>query len=148
MPRCVGKIERGPLHYAYLWKVAQGLTSRPVKFGTIVPDLIGTSIGNDHYAKQEELLFDLCDAMHDELTDLAGAGCAIIQMEEPNIHLVGIQRGGGGRSCPPSSSSRRSTGPSKACATRPKCGATRAGAIRRSSGCMRRTSRTRARCRS
>jgi 5-methyltetrahydropteroyltriglutamate--homocysteine methyltransferase len=100
MPRCVGKIERGPLHYAYLWKVAQGLTSRPVKFGTIVPDLIGTSIGNDHYAKQEELLFDLCDAMHEELTDLAGAGCAIIQMEEPNIHLVGIQRGGGGAQLP------------------------------------------------
>jgi 5-methyltetrahydropteroyltriglutamate--homocysteine methyltransferase len=100
MPRCVGKIERGPLHYAYLWRVAQGLTSRPVKFGTIVPDLIGTSIGNDHYARQEELLFDLCDAMHDELTDLAGAGCAIIQMEEPNIHLVGIQRGGGGAQLP------------------------------------------------
>jgi 5-methyltetrahydropteroyltriglutamate--homocysteine methyltransferase len=100
MPRCVGKIERGPLHYAYLWKVAQGQTRRPVKFGTIVPDLIGTSIGNDHYAKQEELLFDLCDAMHDELADLAGAGCAIIQMEEPNIHLVGIQRGGGGPQLP------------------------------------------------
>ena len=95
MPRCVDKIARGPLHYTYLWKVAQGLTSRPVKFGTIVPDLIGTSIGNDHYTKQEELLFDLCDAMHEELDDLAGAGCAIIQMEEPNIHLVGIQRGGG-----------------------------------------------------
>lgn len=95
MPRCVGKIERGPLHYTYLWKVAQGLTSRPVKFGTIVPDLIGTSIGNDFYAKQEDLLFALGDAMHEELDDLAGAGCAIIQMEEPNIHLAGIQRGGG-----------------------------------------------------
>ena len=33
--------------------------------------------------------------MRDELLELAGAGCAIIQMEEPNIHLVGIQRGGG-----------------------------------------------------
>ena len=95
MPRCVGKIERGPLHYAYLWKVAQGLTDRPVKFGTIVPDLIGTSIANDHYSTQEELLFDLAAAMHDELDDLASAGCAIIQMEEPNIHLAGIQRGGG-----------------------------------------------------
>jgi 5-methyltetrahydropteroyltriglutamate--homocysteine methyltransferase len=96
MPRCTGRIERGPLHYTQLWKVAQSLTSRPVKFGTIVPDLIGTSIGNDHYAKQEDLLFDLSDAMHDELVDLANAGCAVIQMEEPNIHLAGIQRGGGG----------------------------------------------------
>ena len=72
MPRCVGKVERGTLHYTYLWKVAQGLTARPVKFGTIVPDLIGTSIGNDHYAKQQELLFALADAMHDELDGSGG----------------------------------------------------------------------------
>jgi 5-methyltetrahydropteroyltriglutamate--homocysteine methyltransferase len=77
-----------------LWKVAQGLTTRPVKFGTIVPDVLGTSLGNDFYAKQEDLLFALSDAMHDELDDLANAGCRIVQMEEPNIHLAGIQRGG------------------------------------------------------
>lgn len=95
MPRCVDKIERGPLQYAALWKVAQGMTSRPIKFGTITPELIGTSIGNDYYATQEELLQDISAAMRDELLELAGAGCAIIQMEEPNIHLVGIQRGAG-----------------------------------------------------
>jgi 5-methyltetrahydropteroyltriglutamate--homocysteine methyltransferase len=95
MPRATGKVERGPLHYTYLWKVAQGLTMRPVKFGTITPELIGTSIGNDYYSKQESLLQDLSSAMREELMDLARAGCAMIQMEEPNIHLVGIQRGGG-----------------------------------------------------
>jgi 5-methyltetrahydropteroyltriglutamate--homocysteine methyltransferase len=96
MPRCVGKIERGPLQYTSLWKLAQGLTVRPVKFGTITPELIGTSVGNEHYAGQEELIRDISTAMREELVELAGAGCAIIQMEEPNIHLVGIQRGGGG----------------------------------------------------
>ncbi len=95
MPRAVGKIERGPLQYTTLWKVAQGMTARPVKFGTITPELIGTSVGNDHYANQEHLIRDVSMAMRDELLDLARAGCAIIQMEEPNIHLVGIQRGGG-----------------------------------------------------
>jgi 5-methyltetrahydropteroyltriglutamate--homocysteine methyltransferase len=95
MPRCVGKISRGPLQYASLWKVAQAMTSRPLKFGTITPEIIGTSVGNDHYAKPEELLWDLSTAMRDELSDLAGAGCAVIQMEEPNIHLMGVQRGGG-----------------------------------------------------
>jgi len=95
MPRCVGKIERGPLQYTYLWKLAQGLTARPLKFGTITPELIGTSIGNEYYARQEELLCDISAAMRDELLDLARAGCRVIQMEEPNIHLVGIQRGGG-----------------------------------------------------
>jgi 5-methyltetrahydropteroyltriglutamate--homocysteine methyltransferase len=95
MPRCVGKIERGPLQYPSLWKVAQGMTLRPVKFGTITPELIGTSVGNDYYSSQEELLRDISAAMRDELRELADAGCAVIQMEEPNIHLAGIQRGGG-----------------------------------------------------
>ncbi len=94
MPRCVNKIERGPLHYAYLWKVAQGMTNRPVKFGTITPELIGTSIGNDYYPSYKELLDDLSDAMREELTELARAGCPIIQMEEPNIHLAGVRRHG------------------------------------------------------
>ncbi len=97
MPRSVGKIERGPLQYSSLWKVAQGMTVRPVKFGTITPELIGTSVGNDYYSSQEELLRDISAAMHDELRELADAGCAVIQMEEPNIHLVGIQRGSGGQ---------------------------------------------------
>jgi len=30
----------------------------------IVPDLIGTSIGNDFYPTQQDLLFALADAMH------------------------------------------------------------------------------------
>jgi 5-methyltetrahydropteroyltriglutamate--homocysteine methyltransferase len=94
MPRAVGKVGRGTLQYTYLWKLAQGLTSRPVKFGTIVPDILGTSLGNDFYPTQQELLFALADAMREELDDLATAGCAIIQMEEPNIHLAGVQRGG------------------------------------------------------
>jgi 5-methyltetrahydropteroyltriglutamate--homocysteine methyltransferase len=95
MPRCVEKITRGPLQYTSIWKVAQGMTARPVKFGTITPELIGTSVGNDHYATQEELIRDISAAMREELLELAAAGCQIIQMEEPNIHLVGIQRGSG-----------------------------------------------------
>lgn len=97
MPRCVGKIERGPLQYTHLWKLAQGMTERPLKFGTITPELIGTSVANDHYSSQEQLLYDISAAMREELTDLARAGCRIIQLEEPNIHLVGIQRGGAGQ---------------------------------------------------
>jgi 5-methyltetrahydropteroyltriglutamate--homocysteine methyltransferase len=96
MPRCVDKIERGPLQYTALWKVAQGMTVKPVKFGTITPELIGTSVSNDYYKSQAELIRDLSSAMREELTELARAGCAIIQMEEPNIHLAGIQRGAGG----------------------------------------------------
>jgi 5-methyltetrahydropteroyltriglutamate--homocysteine methyltransferase len=94
MPRCVGKVERGPLHYTFLWRLAQGLTPRPLKFGTITPELIGTSVGNDHDASQQELFWDLSAAMREELLELAAAGCPVIQMEEPNVHLAGIRRGG------------------------------------------------------
>jgi 5-methyltetrahydropteroyltriglutamate--homocysteine methyltransferase len=100
MPRCVGTISRGPLHYTATWKLTQGLTTRPVKFGTITPELIGTSIGNDHYAKKEDLLHDISAAMREELLDVARAGCSVIQMEEPNIHLIGVQRGGTGGALP------------------------------------------------
>jgi 5-methyltetrahydropteroyltriglutamate--homocysteine methyltransferase len=72
------------------------MTSRPVKFGTATPELVGTSIGNDYYGSQEELLQDISSAMNEELAELARAGCAVIQLEEPNIHLISIQRGGGG----------------------------------------------------
>jgi 5-methyltetrahydropteroyltriglutamate--homocysteine methyltransferase len=94
LPRCVEKIERGALQYTSLWKLAQGLTTRPVKFGTITPELIGTSVANDHYATAEELFGDLSSAMREELRELALAGCPVIQMEEPNVHLAGIRRGG------------------------------------------------------
>jgi 5-methyltetrahydropteroyltriglutamate--homocysteine methyltransferase len=97
MPRCVGKIERGPLQYTELWRAAQQLTTRPVKFGTATPELIGTSVGNDHYARSEELFQDISDAMNEELVELARAGCPVIQLEEPNVHLMSIQRGGGGQ---------------------------------------------------
>src|SRR5580765_357762 len=30
MPRCTGKIARGPLHYTAMWKIAQSTTHRPV----------------------------------------------------------------------------------------------------------------------
>ena len=35
--------------------------------------------------------------MREELSSWRGAGCPIMQLEEPNIHLVSIQRGGGGQ---------------------------------------------------
>jgi 5-methyltetrahydropteroyltriglutamate--homocysteine methyltransferase len=95
LPRCVGKIERGPLHYAALWKVAQGMTAKPVKFGTITPELIGTSVANEYYPSHTELLADISLAMNEELLELARAGCRVIQMEEPNIHLVSVQRQAG-----------------------------------------------------
>jgi 5-methyltetrahydropteroyltriglutamate--homocysteine methyltransferase len=92
LPRCVGEIGRGRLQYADVWRTAQELTERPVKFGTITPEVLGLSIGNDHYASHEELIVALSDAMREELTELARAGCPVIQLEEPNVHLMAVRR--------------------------------------------------------
>ena len=92
MPRCVGKIGRGTLEYTDVWKTAQQMTDRPVKFGTITPEVLGLSIGNDFYEGHEELITDISNAINDELADLARAGCQVVQLEEPNIHLASVRR--------------------------------------------------------
>ena len=40
MPRIVGPVDRGEMQYAELWKTAQRLTKKPVKFGTVTPELV------------------------------------------------------------------------------------------------------------
>ena len=95
LPRCVGEVGRGPLQYTDLWRVAQGLTPRPLKFGTATPELIGNSIRNEFYERPDQLMWDLSTAMNAELAELARAGCRVVQLEEPNIHLISIRRGGG-----------------------------------------------------
>ena len=40
MPDLVGPVDRGTLQYTAVWRAAQRLTARPVKFGTITPELI------------------------------------------------------------------------------------------------------------
>jgi 5-methyltetrahydropteroyltriglutamate--homocysteine methyltransferase len=92
MPRCTGRIGRGQLQYAEVWRVAQELTDRPVKFGTITPEVLGLSLGNDFYDSHRALIRDLSDAIREELTDVALAGCRAIQLEEPNVHLTALRR--------------------------------------------------------
>jgi 5-methyltetrahydropteroyltriglutamate--homocysteine methyltransferase len=92
LPRCTGPIGRGHLQYADVWRVAQEQTERPVKFGTITPEVLGLSIANDFYPSYRELVTALSDAMREELTDVARAGCRVIQLEEPNVHLASLRR--------------------------------------------------------
>jgi 5-methyltetrahydropteroyltriglutamate--homocysteine methyltransferase len=92
LPRCTGRIARGQLQYSEIWKVAQELTERPVKFGTITPEVLGLSVPNDHYDSYRELIMDLSDAIHDELEEVAASGARAVQMEEPNLHLTSVRR--------------------------------------------------------
>jgi len=48
-PRIVGPVGRGRLQYTAMWKVAQRMTTKPIKFGTILPELIAVSVEDDYY---------------------------------------------------------------------------------------------------
>ena len=87
-PRIVGPVGRGRLQYTAMWKAAQRMTRRPVKFGTILPELLAASVEDDYYKDPIERTWALSEALNAELLDLAGAGCPVIQMEEPQIHMV------------------------------------------------------------
>jgi len=88
MPKIVGPVGRGELQYAEIWKTAQRLTSKPVKFGTVTPELVAFAVQDEHYPDLPSRIMALSDAMNEELHDVADAGCPAIQMEEPQIHLL------------------------------------------------------------
>jgi 5-methyltetrahydropteroyltriglutamate--homocysteine methyltransferase len=88
MPDLIGPVGRGTLQYAAIWKAAQRLTTRPVKFGTITPELIAMAVRDFHYKDLRKAIMAVSDALHEELVELVAAGCSVIQMEETQIHLL------------------------------------------------------------
>jgi 5-methyltetrahydropteroyltriglutamate--homocysteine methyltransferase len=91
LPKVTGQISRGALEYARIWKTAQRLTRKPVKFGAISGQMVATSVHDAHYKDRRQLMMALSETMNEELTELADAGCPVIQLEEPAIHgMVGV----------------------------------------------------------
>jgi 5-methyltetrahydropteroyltriglutamate--homocysteine methyltransferase len=88
MPPIVGPVGRGELQYTETWKTAQRLTTKPVKFGTISPDLVALGVEDRHYKDLRARILAISDAMNEDLADLAEAGCPAVQIEEPQIHFL------------------------------------------------------------
>ena len=88
MPKIVGPIGRGDLQYTAMWKTAQRMTSKPVKFGTITPELLAAAVDDKYYKDPVERVMALSNAINEELNELADAGCPVIQLEEPQIHMI------------------------------------------------------------
>jgi 5-methyltetrahydropteroyltriglutamate--homocysteine methyltransferase len=87
-PAIVGApVSGGPLEYAALYRVAQRLTTRPVKFGGITAQTLAKMLVNRHYPSERELILDLADIMNAEWRAVAAAGCPVIQLEEPRHHI-------------------------------------------------------------
>jgi 5-methyltetrahydropteroyltriglutamate--homocysteine methyltransferase len=90
-PAITGPVGRGELQYTEMWKAAQRLTERPVKFGTIAPELLAFTVQDTHYADVRDRIMAISDALNEELHVLADAGCPVIQIEEPQIHLAPVR---------------------------------------------------------
>jgi len=88
MPKIVGPIGRGDLQYAEMWKAAQRMTHKPVKFGTVTPELVAFAVQDTYYKDIRERIWAISEAFNEELHALADAGCPVIQMEEPQVHLL------------------------------------------------------------
>jgi 5-methyltetrahydropteroyltriglutamate--homocysteine methyltransferase len=88
MPSIVGPVKRGNLQYATMWKAAQRMTHKPVKFGTVTPELVAFAVQDFYYKDVRERIWAISDAFNEELHELADAGCPVIQMEEPQVHLL------------------------------------------------------------
>ena len=87
-PAVTDKITRGPLHFAAIWKTAQKMTNKSVKFGSISATCLPMMLWNEYYKTDQELVMDLAAALNEELRELADAGCPVIQVEEPPLHFA------------------------------------------------------------
>ncbi len=88
MPKIVGPLGPGDLQYTEMWKAAQRMTRKPVKFGTIVPEILAAAVIDRYYKDPVERVMAFSDALNAELNELADAGCPVIQLEEPQIHMI------------------------------------------------------------
>ena len=88
MPKIVGPIGPGDLQYTAMWKTAQRMTPRPMKFGTITPEILAVACDDAYYKDPLERLAALSSAINIELNELADAGCPVVQLEEPQIHMT------------------------------------------------------------
>src|SRR5437870_11878545 len=63
MPGITGPVGRGDLQYTALWKTAQRLTRRPVKFGAVSAEIVGFAVRDEHHRSLPERLFAIADAL-------------------------------------------------------------------------------------
>jgi 5-methyltetrahydropteroyltriglutamate--homocysteine methyltransferase len=54
----------------------------------VTPELVAFAVQDFHYKDIRERIWAISDAFNEELHELADAGCPVIQMEEPQIHLL------------------------------------------------------------
>ncbi len=85
-PQVVAPVHPGTLQYDAVWKVAQKMTDKPVKFGSCCGQMVERQSRNKFYKDRKDSVFAFSDALNREHNRLADAGCQVIQLEEPCLH--------------------------------------------------------------
>ncbi len=86
-PTVSGEIDGGELHFVDIWKTAQRMSKKPVKFGNICATCLPMMLWNEHYSSDREMIMDIAAVINEEYRGLAAAGCQVIQIEEPVHHF-------------------------------------------------------------
>ncbi|HZQ13698.1 MAG TPA: hypothetical protein VFB31_12900, partial [Pseudolabrys sp.] len=92
MPVITGPIGRGNLQYTAMWKAAQRFTEKPVKFGGVSAEIVAFALQDRYYKSVPDRMFAIAEAFNEEYHELADAGCPVIQIEEPQIHLIAVRK--------------------------------------------------------
>ena len=82
----VGELDAIDLQYDLIWKMAQRVTSKPVKMGSCSAQLLGSQVVDHFYKDRHALVTAFAKALNAEFHRLADAGCPVIQVEEPSLH--------------------------------------------------------------
>jgi methionine synthase II (cobalamin-independent) len=83
-----GPIARGALRFTDLWRVAQSVSSHPVKYsGGMGPANIAGWITNEHYSDRKAMYRDLADAYNAEFKEAVAAGVEIIHVDDVGFTL-------------------------------------------------------------
>ena len=95
-PRVVGPVRRpGPVMLDAL-RFVLGRTDHPVKVTLPGPMTIADSVADEHYGDRRTLAFELARLLNEEASELAAAGCAVVQFDEPcfNVYLDDVEEWG------------------------------------------------------
>jgi 5-methyltetrahydropteroyltriglutamate--homocysteine methyltransferase len=64
------------------------MTKRPVKFGAVSTEIVAFASQDRYYKSLPERMLAIADVFNEEYNELADAGCPVIQIEEPQIHMA------------------------------------------------------------
>ena len=83
LPTITNRVTAGESFLVEEWKTNQKLSNKPIKVTIPGPMTITDTIANTYYKTDEEMGYDLAEAINVEIKRLEEAGCKYIQVDEP-----------------------------------------------------------------